>query len=241
MQAFVHGIDAAVDVLELDVRRTLDGVLVVNHDAKVVKGTPSIKRLLFADLPKLADGQALATLEGVAELARARGAKLAVEIKERGYEREIVNALQSHLGNDQFEVISFYNTSLKRVEAMDGGIRTGLLAPRVPGMIRESGAYRGVVALMDKLDWQPSLNRGARVGADYVSVDIGMATPRFIAGAERRGIPLDVWTVDQVTDMERLVTSGVQGIVTDHPDVAMNVRASLLAASEHSAAVVKTA
>jgi glycerophosphoryl diester phosphodiesterase len=46
-----------------------------------------------------------------------------------------------------------------------------------------------------------------------------IVTPALIAALHRRGIPLHVWTINDATDMERLLDWGVDGIVTDRPDI----------------------
>jgi glycerophosphoryl diester phosphodiesterase len=223
--AFVRGIEQHVDVLELDLRRTLDGVMVVNHDPRILPGTPKIAKTLFADLPKLADGQSVATLDQVAALAHARGAKLAIELKETGAEQQVVDILRgAGLATDSYELISFSPKALKAVKAIDPSIRSGLLAPRIPGFLRESALYPAAIWMLERLDWQPALNRAARAGADYVSVDHRMLTPKFLAAARQRGIPFDVWTANTTPQIQRALDAGAQGIVTDHPLVAMRMR-----------------
>ena len=46
---------------------------------------------------------------------------------------------------------------------------------------------------------------------------IDLVTPRFVERARRRGLPVQVWTVNRGQDMERLIETGVDGIVTDRP------------------------
>ena len=46
-------------------------------------------------------------------------------------------------------------------------------------------------------------------------------SPRFIAHAQRAGLPVKVWTVDDPDDMRRLIRWGVDGLITDRPDLAV--------------------
>jgi glycerophosphoryl diester phosphodiesterase len=46
---------------------------------------------------------------------------------------------------------------------------------------------------------------------------------RFLAAAHRRGVPVHVWTVDEASEMHRLLDLGVDGIMTDHPAVLKEV------------------
>jgi glycerophosphoryl diester phosphodiesterase len=50
-----------------------------------------------------------------------------------------------------------------------------------------------------------------------------IVTPRFVAAAHRSNIPVQVWTVNQVDDMQRLLDWGVDGIQTDRPDLLSGV------------------
>jgi glycerophosphoryl diester phosphodiesterase len=221
--AFQAGVDLGVDRLETDVRRTRDGVLVIHHDATVGDGR-KIADIDYADLPALPDGQPIPTLVQVADFARRTGANLAVELKESGYEREAMSQLLTRVPREQLEVISFSRDSIQAVESMDSTIHTGLLEPHLPEWLRESAFYPAALWVMDRLDWHPSLNAAAKVGADYVSVEQREATPKFLEAARERGIGVDVWTVDDPVAMQRLFNEGVQGIVTNRPDLALQWR-----------------
>ena len=48
--------------------------------------------------------------------------------------------------------------------------------------------------------------------------DLRVVTPRFVRNAERLGVDVQVWTVNEVEQMHRLLDAGVHGILTDHPD-----------------------
>jgi glycerophosphoryl diester phosphodiesterase len=57
---------------------------------------------------------------------------------------------------------------------------------------------------------------------------VRIVTPRLAERAHRLGIRVHVWTVDHKTDMERLLGWGVDGIITNKPDVAVQARARYL-------------
>jgi glycerophosphoryl diester phosphodiesterase len=221
--AFAAAIDLGVDAIELDVHRTRDGMLVVHHDPDLADGR-KLADLDYAQLPALPDGQHVPTLAEVADLARSRGARMQVELKERGYEREAAFQLAARIPMSQVELISFHRDSIRELETLDPSIRTGLLEPRLPSWLRKSAFYPAALWVMDTLDWHPSLRAAARVGADFVSVEHRMATDRFIERAHAKGLPVMAWTVDDTARMAQLVQGGVEGIVTDRPDLALLLR-----------------
>jgi glycerophosphoryl diester phosphodiesterase len=50
-----------------------------------------------------------------------------------------------------------------------------------------------------------------------------IVTPGFVRAAHERGLRVDVWTIDSEPDMRRLLGYGVDGIMTDRPDVLARV------------------
>ena len=55
-----------------------------------------------------------------------------------------------------------------------------------------------------------------------------IVSPRFIRHAHARGIKVQVWTVDEENDMRRLLEWGVDGLISNRPDVAVRVRDEFL-------------
>lgn len=235
--AFRRAIDAGADALELDVRRTRDGVLVVHHDPRLADGR-LLAQLDFASLPALHDGQPIPRLVDVVELAAKHRARLSVELKEAGHEQLAAAQLTSRLPREQFDVIAFDRSSIRTLEAADPSLHTGMLEPRLPARLRSSALYPGALWVMDRLGWHPSLKAAARIGADYVNVEQRMATGRFLAAARDRGIAVNVWTVNDEATMRRLFAERVMGITTDLPDLALQLRSQSQAAA--GAATVAT-
>jgi len=72
----------------------------------------------------------------------------------------------------------------------------------------------------------PSLVRRALVGIDAVQIPerrgrLRVLTPRLIDAVHSAGVEVHVWTVNDSRDMVRLVAAGVDGIVTDRADLAL--------------------
>ena len=63
-----------------------------------------------------------------------------------------------------------------------------------------------------------------------VSAGHRIVSPRFIRHAHRAGLKVQVWTVDEEADMRRLLEWGVDGLISNRPDVAVRVRHEMMAA-----------
>jgi glycerophosphoryl diester phosphodiesterase len=61
-------------------------------------------------------------------------------------------------------------------------------------------------------------------------------SPAFVAQAHASGARVDVWVVDAAEDIERLFSWGVDGVITDRPDVAVRVRDRWIMRSHHAVA-----
>ncbi len=226
MKSFDAGWKSGADFVETDVRKTHDDVLVVHHDPQLVDGR-LIRDLDFKDLPLLPDGQSIPTLAQVVEEAQRRGGRIAVEIKEPGYEQRVVSEIMERLPVEQFNIISFHPSAIERVERIDKDIRTGLLGPRVYDWMRTSPLATVATWLADTLNWHPTVERAAQIGADYVSMYHRMVTPRFVKDAHAHGLQAVAWTPDRAIGIVAAIEHGVDGVVSNNAPLALKLRDSM--------------
>lgn len=123
LDAFRSAIACGSDGIEMDVRRTADGKLIVFHDRKVAR--KKVKRLTHSAILRLVEYE-IPLLEDVLKLA-ANSAFAAIELKESGYEGKILEEVSRHLGFDEFIIISFLPRVLRAVKRLEPRVRTGLL------------------------------------------------------------------------------------------------------------------
>ena len=198
------------DVLEIDVRSTADGELVLVHDETLLRtvGLPHrVDELTRAGLGALDPAARPLTLD--AFLARyGRRTRYLVDLKQPQpwWEREVVRALERHRVTDLTVVQSFDLAALRRLRAAEPGL--ALAALHAPELDRDAD-----------LDEVASFARG--IGAWFSSIDAA-----FVARAHARGLVVRAWTVDQPAELERLVALGVDGLITNVPDVARAVARS---------------
>ena len=220
LAAFARAIDLGADMVELDVRRTRDDVLVVQHDARH-RGLP-ISRWTHAQLcsrPRR-DGKRRGRLVGgappalgeVVSLCSGRIA-LDIELKGEGDEADMFAIALAQLTADALVVTSFIDAVVTRCKQLHPEIRAGLLV--ASGRHGDGNRLTGV-ALLD---------RATACGADFIAPNHLLATERFLQRAAQGGLPVVPWTVNRPKRLLRfLCDARVEAVVTDVPNVALELR-----------------
>ena len=226
LPAFQLALDMGADVIEMDLRLSADGRVVVIHDATVDRttgGTGAVAELTLAELKALDAGSAFAarsggspngrieipTLEEV--LAAFPAARMMVELKAgsgAALADSVARILARHGAGKRVIVVSFDSGYLRRFRRLAPGVATG--------------AGSGETARFYLLHLV-GLHRWYRPQAEYLTVPESVrgtriVTPRFLRAAARLGMEVHVWTVDDADAMRRLAGMGVAGILTNHPD-----------------------
>ena len=207
--AFLEARTLGVDGVELDVRRTRDGALVVYHD-DAIADLGGIAELDCRDLPGT-----VATLDEA--MIACSGLRVNVEIKNDagsatydatgGLARQVVVALLEGGWRDSVLVSSFDLATCQATRSADDTIAIGWL-----------------------LDWRhptsEALATTVAEGFNAVHPFFGRIDEATIAAAHGCGLAVNVWTVNGREDMTRLVAWGVDGLITDDPATAMAVVAA---------------
>lgn len=206
--AFRLAADMGADAVELDVRRSVDGQLVVHHDPRLADGR-AIAGTLTSELPRH-----IPTLEQA--LAACEGMWVNVEIKnlpgEDGFDPDLTIAdrtmelLQSLDHPDRWLVSCFHPPTIDRCRVVAPAIPTALLAINVPTDIAADLAAAGHAAFHP---WAP------------------LVTPEVVGLCHDAGLAINVWTCDNPAQIAELAGWGVDGICTNRPDVAVAVLSSL--------------
>jgi glycerophosphoryl diester phosphodiesterase len=211
MAAFDRGLSAGADGLELDVRLSRDRIAVVHHDARLDRTTSATGLLSDRTAAELAQFN-VPTLSDVLERYRTIG--IIIELKERGSElaRIVVEDVRRADAIGRVCLGSFSVTALRAVRTAAPGIMTSGARFEV-----RMALYRSWCGLPPgRVSYQafqvPETSGGTRV-----------VSPRFVELAHKSGIAVHVWTVDEPADIRRLLGWGVDGIISDRPDVAVEV------------------
>jgi glycerophosphoryl diester phosphodiesterase len=188
-----HGVEAA----EIDVRRTADGTLVVHHDADW-RGL-RLDRTTYDELRERD-----APVRPLDDVLAAAAGRLTIdaELKESGYEAEIVAALLERVAPSRLILTSFLDEVVRCVKAEAPEVRAGLLVgTRSP---------RRLLADVFPFD------RIQRCGADFLAPSLDLLATGLGRRARRRGVPLLLWTEEDAAGLgRRLAEPGLIGVVTD--------------------------
>jgi glycerophosphoryl diester phosphodiesterase len=204
MAGFRLAVERGCEWIECDCRASRDGLVVLAHDPEVTDEaagrTVRVDRTTAQDLARLdlGAGEGVPTLADLAAWAAETGIGVMADVKVGGLEREIADAL------------SPLPRELKLIPGADDAGRSRFrdLFPDLPLSMTVSRTQ--IVALRARLD---------TVDTEAVTLDYPIITPGRITALHARNIQVYAWTVDDLNTMYRLMAMGVDGIISNRPDL----------------------
>ena len=229
LESFRLAIDIQADMVEFDVRCTHDKKLVVIHDSTFNEMPVSYQT--YEDMNRKAEeeGFRIPTFEEVVELCAGR-IFMDIEVKAGGFEKELIRILHKYCDYDQYSVKSFFDPVVARIKKLDPKITTGLLLGKDhPGPIwRMKEVY--------------PIKRLRKAGCDFVAPFWIFSSRGFVWRMHRKGYPVYVWTVNTPGLIGKLIKRGVDGVITDRPDIGLSVRSEIFHGDvpEHAKGIHRT-
>lgn len=223
--AFLKMREAGFRFAETDAHATADGKVVLFHDSvldRVTQARGKISQWKWNDLKHVetkGGGRILPfdeTLEEFPDLI------FNVDAKHWGVVRPLIEVIKRHRAQGQVSLSSFSESRLKVLRAKLPGIRsslgTGAIAQLVISSWLPTTLRRPILASL------PGPERGAEaVQVPVAFKNVQVLTRPFIELAKQRGLAVHAWTINAREDMERLIRLGVDGIITDNPELAREV------------------
>ncbi len=229
--AFEHAVALGVDVLEMDIHSTADGVLVVRHDPTVdntTDGTGYICNYTLSELKKLDAGYTWTADDGATFPYQGKGItiptleevissfpdmRLNIDIKpeDPAVVELFCQILRDHGKLEQVMVGSFHDEQLRRFRQSCPEVATAAGPHEVGLFFGLNFSYLGGI-YQTKAEAFQIPEYGGR---------LHLVTERFVRGAHAHNMQVHVWTVNELQDMQRLIDWGVDGIITDYPDQLM--------------------
>jgi glycerophosphoryl diester phosphodiesterase len=223
--AFDHGLSLGADGLEFDVHLSRDGVVVVHHDVTLERTTDGHGPLAAqtADaLARLDAGFHHPAYRGLAGgvprfedvLRRYPGIPLIVELKvnEPELAHRVIDAIRAAGAVERVALGSFGTRVLRAARAYAPAIRTGSSREET-----RLALYRSWVR------WPVRRPPYREYQVPETAGRTRVVSPQFIRDAHNAGLLVKVWTVDAESDMRRLLSWGVDAIISDRPDIAVEV------------------
>jgi glycerophosphoryl diester phosphodiesterase len=232
LPAFEHAIDLGADVLELDVHLTRDGAFVVMHDATVdrtTQGSGALAELTLAQIREL-DAAYHWPYEGAVRPYRGQGIRVPtlaevvdlgpqlrfnVEIKPplAAAGRALCGELERLDVTRRVLVASFHAAAMDAFREACPGVPTSAHGNEVRRLYAQ---YR-----LGLWRWaRPSV---AVLQLPQRAGNFDLSEPGFLAAVRDRGLHVDFWTVNDPDEMRTLIDRGAAGIITDRPDLLLEV------------------
>ena len=210
---FQVAMEAGVTEIELDVRLSRDGHLIVVHDANVTRTTGergkahhyTLSQLEVLDARRNTPGwHSPLGIPSLREVVDRCGPSMRFQFEVKGAARAILHRLAHQLVdfinqrqmNDRVVVTSSHTGFLRMLGTMTAHIERGYVAE-----------YR----------YQQPTRRAVALGCTWLMPRHTLVTPALMRRARRRNLKVSTWTVNDLTRAERMVELGVDGIITDFP------------------------
>ena len=240
MAAFDNGLALGSDGIECDVHLSRDGVPVVIHDNTLDRTTDATGLVSARTAEELAHvdagyrftatdgshpfrnrGIGVPALEAVLQSFVA--ARIIVEMKQGdpALARAVLDVVRRAKAVDRVCVGSFYRRGLDLIRAEDPAVATSASENEARWTLYRAWCRWPLTAARVYCAFQVPERAGR----------MRVVSPAFLAQAHRDGARVDVWVVDAADDIRRLFSWGVDGVITDRPDVAVAARAAWRALS----------
>jgi glycerophosphoryl diester phosphodiesterase len=237
MPAFEKGTTLGADALELDVHPTRDGEIIVLHDLdldRTTNGSGPVAALTLDELRQFdagyrftPDGGATYPFRGqgiaIPTLAQVYAAfptvRINIEIKASDpvTEASVWRIIQEHDAADRTMVGSFPEGPLRRFRALTGGsVATSASEPEIREFLAATYTLRAsrLRPAYDALQIPPTWRH------------VPVTTRPVVRAAHDLGLDVHIWTIDSAREMRRLLAMGVDGLMSDRPDVLAEVLAT---------------
>lgn len=237
--AFRRAVADGAEGVEFDVRLAKDGEVVVFHDATLQRLSNRknlVSSLTAAELAGVDvgswfarrrtnsagedfSGETIPTLRALLDFLKDFKGLIYIELKCRESETEKLSKAVCRIISDssllpQIIVKSFQLEVIPAVRRVCPEVKTAaLFAPKIMTILRKE---------------QRLVNIAYELGADMVSVHFSLATRKLMKKAEKRNLPVTIWTADHPRWIKRAFDLGLFAVITNNPAVLLAKRAEIL-------------
>jgi glycerophosphoryl diester phosphodiesterase len=216
MAAFRRAVELGASFIETDLQITRDARVVAIHDFTLDRTTNGKGQVHLQTLEQIRAldagawfgghegktfaGERVPTLKEILDFAKEHDVIFYLEIKSGpawGIEHAVVAALRDQNASARVVILSFDPSTLDSVHRLDSTMMTGFLCEHPSNDLVE---------------------RAVRAGARQLVARGDLITTEVVDKAHHAGLQVVAWTINEANQMQRLIASGVDGIITDYPD-----------------------
>ena len=212
LEAINNAINVGTDMVEVDIRRTKDFQIICFHDAAL--NDVLLNDMNYSEIIKLNPN--IPTLEEVL-LQSKNKIEVDVEFKEAGYEEEVVSMILDHFNYEDFIIKSFNPYVVKEVKEIDKNLKVGMLL----------GSEISLNQLLEVIYESLFLYNFKASGADFISPYYKIFEAGWVSRFVSKGVPVQVWTVNDQDLLKTLIHQDIYSVVTDVPEIALKIRKSI--------------
>jgi len=203
LESFKKAIELGVNTIELDVRKSKDGKLVIIHDdnlKKIFGKDIMVSQATLKELKQLTENK-IPTLEEALEFIDRKVEKILIELKEVGYEKKVLDTVKKERVKDRAIFISFYEQALLDIRKLDKTIETGLVYTKHKNPI----------------------DTALKLNAQYLVPLYRFTHTKNVEDAHKNNLKVIVWTINTKQEVKEYMAKGVDGIASDKPDIFKSI------------------
>ena len=202
-------INLGIDMVEVDVRRSKDLEIICYHDEHI--GGELISNLDYSEI--LSIDPKVPTLDQILWAAKDK-IEIDVELKEHGYEHEVISLVLDYFDYEGFIMKSFSRLAVRRIKQLDSKIETGFLL----------GESYNVKVYLDVLKeaFTGRIFESERV--DFISPHYKVYEMGLMFKMSQKKLPIQLWTVNDPNLLEIAMKRDLHSVVTDIPEEALRIR-----------------
>lgn len=218
--AYRTALSSGAEYAEWDIRKTKDNTLVVYHDLYVGESGRLVSDFGYRELCG-AVGYEVPEVEQIMSLIAGKMIGH-LDLKEIGYEAEVVSMAESLLGSDGYVVTTLEDVSISTIKRAFPKVRTALSLGRDLSSVphrRRVGIRRSEIMPLPRI---------RACGADWAAINYKIARLGAMDACKRQGIGVMIWTVDDDVMIDRAVVNDrIDILITNRPKHAVARRATL--------------
>jgi glycerophosphoryl diester phosphodiesterase len=234
--AFEKAVEIGADVLEMDAHITKDNQIVLMHDETVddtTDGTGLIEDLTLAELKQLdaaykwsnddgktfpyrGQGIQVSTLEEVFQEFPQMRYVIEIKLTQNPIDKPLCDLIRQYNMQDKIMVASFHDEAMQNFRERCPEVATSASRGEVTKFVLLGKVFLSGLVAPKYQSIQPPYD-------PKESMNISIMTERFIREAHAKNIKVEPWTVDDPELMKQYIEWGVDGIITDRPDLMIEL------------------